>query len=241
MTDLEIKIVNLKKQIAGGLIVSCQAAHNSPLAKPEIIAALANTAELNGAAAVRIDAPENIRAVKKTVELPIFGIYKIVSAESEVYITPVFSSAQQIAAAGADVIALDATQRPRPNFETLREIVEQIRETLRLPVMADVSTLAEGLYAAEIGCDFISTTLSGYTVETRDIIEPDFELVAALAARLEIPIICEGRLRSPADVVKAFEMGAFAVVVGKAITGIDSLVECFVAATPAAHNKRILN
>lgn len=234
MSDLQAKIEQLKTQINGGLIVSCQAVAKSPLAKPEIIAAFAQTAELKGACGVRIDSPAHIEAVKKLVRVPIFGIHKIVSPDCEVYITPIFEAARSVAAAGADVIALDATMRKRPNFETLHEIVARIHQELEMPVMADVSTVEEGLYAAELNCDFISTTLSGYTAKTKDIIEPDFDLVKALASSIETPIICEGRLRSPADVGRAFDAGAFAVVVGNAITGIDNLVASFVAATAAA-------
>ena len=99
--------------------------------------------------------------------------------------------------------------------------------------MADVSTLEEGLSAVETaGVDFVSTTLSGYTDATKHIIKPDFELVENLAKNLDVPVICEGRIRSVADVRTAFDCGAFAVVVGGAITGIDQLVQQFVAATP---------
>jgi len=215
----------------GGLIVSCQAPANSPLARPEIIAAFAETAQLNGAVGVRIDSPEHISAVKKIIELPILGIYKIVADKSEVYITPTFESARRIAEAGADVIALDATRRARPNGETLENVVERIRRELNKPLMADVATFEEGMRAAEtLGADVISTTLSGYTAETNHLIEPDFELVEKLANKLSIPVVCEGRLRSADDVRRAFNCGALAVVVGGAITGIDGLVKQFVAA-----------
>jgi N-acylglucosamine-6-phosphate 2-epimerase len=230
MNSLESKIANCKLQIANGLIVSCQAPANSPLAKPEIIAAFAETAEQNGAVGVRIDSPENILAVKKAVSIPVIGIYKIVSAESEVYITPTYCAAKQIAAAGADIVALDATFRNRPNGDAVIEIVEKIHRELNLPVMADVATLDEGIQAESIGCDLVGTTLSGYTDETKHIVEPDFLLVEKLTARLKIPVICEGRLRHPSDVKMAFKKGAFSVVVGGAITGIDSLVSEFVGA-----------
>ena len=217
----------------GGLIVSCQAPANSPLNKPEIIQAFAATAELNGAVGVRIDSPENIRAARKTVKLPILGIYKIIQDSSDVYITPTFDAAKQIAGAGADIIAIDATRRARPNGEKIETIVKRIRAELRQPLMADVALLEEGLRAAEtLGVDVISTTLSGYTAETKHLTNPDFKLVEQLAGKLTIPIICEGRLGSPEDVRRAFECGAFAVVVGGAITGIDLLVQKFVVATP---------
>jgi N-acylglucosamine-6-phosphate 2-epimerase len=110
-------------------------------------------------------------------------------------------------------------------------MVEKIHNELNLPVMADVATFEEGLYAEKVGCDFIGTTLSGYTNETKHIIEPDFELLSKLSS-LSTPIICEGRLREPCAIRKAFECGAFAVVVGNAITGTDWLVREFVEATP---------
>ncbi|MDQ3179761.1 MAG: N-acetylmannosamine-6-phosphate 2-epimerase [Acidobacteriota bacterium] len=233
MTDLESKIQNLKSKIQNGLIVSCQAPANSPLCKPEIIAALAECAEQNDAIGVRIDSPEHIRAVRQTVKVPILGIYKIVFEQSEVYITPTFDSAGELAAAGADLIALDATRRARPDGEKIEDIVARIHSDLNLPVMADVALLEEGLYATEtLGVDVVSTTLSGYTAETKHLIKPDFELVENLAKRLSVPVICEGRLRSIDDVRRAFDCGAFAVVVGGAITGIDRLVSDFVHATP---------
>lgn len=222
------------EQWRGGLIVSCQAPAGSPLAKPEIIAAFAETAEQNGAVGVRIDAPENISAVKNRVKIPVLGIYKIVGDQSSVYITPTFDSAAQIAAANADVIALDATFRARPNDEKIENIVKQIRTQLKKTIAADIATIEEGLKAAEeIGFDAIITTLSGYTDETKSIVKPDFELVENLAKKLSIPVICEGRLSSAEDVKRAFDCGAFAVVVGSAITGVDHLVKKFVAAISA--------
>lgn len=231
MTDLRSKIQNLKSKIEKGLIVSCQAPSDSPLHKPEIIAAFAEVAAQNGAVGVRIDSPAHISAVKSRVKIPLIGIYKIISTESEVYITPTFASARELAEAGADIIALDATFRPRPNGEKLAEIVQRIRSELNLPVMADISTLEEGKNADKIGCDFIGTTLSGYTKETNGKTETDFELVAESAKNLSVPIICEGRLKTPADVRRALDCGAFAVVVGGSITGIDLLVKKFSEAT----------
>ncbi len=218
----------------GGLIVSCQAPANSPLAKPEIIRAFAETAEQNGAVGVRIDSPAHISAVKKTVKIPILGIYKIITDQSDVYITPTFDAAREIAVAGADVIALDATSRRRPNGEKLELIVRQIRAELRKTLTADVATFEEGINAVEnLGFDAVFTTLSGYTDETKHIVKPDFDLIEKLAARVSVPVICEGRLSTAEDVRKAFDCGAFAVVVGSAITGVDNLVKKFVAALPS--------
>lgn len=220
----------------GGLIVSCQAEAGSPLDHPLIIRALAQTAEQNGAVGVRIDNPANISPVRQVVTIPILGIEKIKHEDSDVYITPTYEAASRVAASGADVIALDATRRSRPNGETLPSIIERIHQELGCPVMADVATEKEGLWAVEeAGADIVGTTLSGYTPETagrED--EPDYQLIERLASRLMVPVICEGRVREAADVRRAFAAGAIAVVVGTAITNVDWLVRHFVTATPGS-------
>lgn len=233
MNSEKSPIANLKSQIEGGLIVSCQAPGDSPLNKPDIIAAFAETAARNGAVAVRIDSPAHISAVRNAVTIPIIGIYKIVLSPSEVYITPLYSAAVEVAEAGADIIAVDATPRSRPDGEKLADLCRKIVTNLRLPVMADISTFEEGINAAEtLGCAFVGTTLSGYTKKTAHLSDqPDFELIEKLARRLSVPIIAEGRMSSPADVKRAFECGAFAVVVGSAITGIDHQVRRFADAS----------
>jgi N-acylglucosamine-6-phosphate 2-epimerase len=225
---------SILESLHGRLIVSCQAPPSSPLARPEIISALARAAEQNGAAGVRIDSPENIRAVREHVRVPILGIYKIVNESSQVYITPTLESAREVMLAGADIVALDATGRPRPNGESLEHIVSGIQAEFHRPVMADIATFDEGMQAAEVsGVDLLSTTLAGYTDDTRHLIAPDFELVERLARGTSTPVICEGRLRRPEDVTRAFDSGAFAVVVGAAITGVDYLVQLFAAAARA--------
>lgn len=232
MNEVYSKIDRIKTLIRGGVIVSCQAKPGSPLSRPEIIAAFAETAAANGAVGVRIDSPQNIMAVRSKVSIPIFGIYKVMDPASDVYITPTFNAAKAVSEAGADVIATDATMRPRPNGEDIYEIRTRIRVETASSAMADVATFDEGLHAAEqLGFELVSTTLSGYTNETNNgLAKPDFDLIEKLAGRISVPVIAEGRLRSPDDVRRAFDCGAFAVVVGNAITGMDRLVEAFVSA-----------
>ena len=158
---------------------------------------------------------------------------KVDFADSPVYITPTFAIAERIAVSGADIIAIDATQRPRPHGEQLNELIRRIHDELGkpvMPVMADVATFDEGLRAADCGADIVATTLCGYTAESAGVTLPALDLVARLTARLSVPVICEGGVSSPTDVRRAFEAGAFAVVVGGAITGVDKLVKQFVAA-----------
>lgn len=210
-------------KLKGGLIVSCQAEGEEPLNTPQILAALANAALQGGACGIRAERPENLRAIKKSINLPIIGLYKKKYPGSEVYITPTAQEALEVIETGIDVLALDATLRTRPHQETLADIINVIRASSDILLMADIATLEEGVRAAELGFDFIGTTLSGYTENTAQKAgceKPDFELLSALVAKLgnTIPIIAEGRYWTADDVVEALRRGAFAVVVGTAIT-----------------------
>lgn len=217
--------------LRNGLIVSCQAPQGSPLDEPAVIAALALTAELNGAVGVRINTAAHIAAVCGRVSVPVIGIEKLQTADSEVYITPCFESAVRVARAGAAIIALDATRRPRPCAETIEELLPRIAREIGVPAMADIATLEEGLHAAGCGAEIVATTLVGFTEETRGQHAPDFELIERLSSSLQVPVICEGGLSSPEDVRRAFDAGAFAVVAGAAITGVAQLVRRFASAT----------
>ena len=219
-------------KLRGGLIVSCQAPEGSPLCDAGIISALALTAEQQGAVGVRLNGASHVAAAAPRLSVPIIGIEKVVVPGSEVYITPTFAEASRLAESGAGLIALDATRRARPNGERLEELMRRIRVELGRPIMADVATYDEGLYAADCGAEIVATTLCGYTAETRGATLPALDLVGRLAARLSSPIICEGGVSTPAELRRAFEAGAFAVVVGTAITGVGQLVRRFAAAAP---------
>lgn len=212
-------------QLKGGLIVSCQAPADSPLHDPYVIAAMAEAAVNRGAIAVRIDSPAHITAVRDRVSVPIIGLWKQVIPGSKVYITPQFHHAKAVAEAGADVIAIDATPRSRPGNETLAELVKQIHAELHKPVMADIDTFASAQVAVNAGVDMLGTTLYSYTQDTEMLQPPGFELLSELVDQFSIPTICEGGIASPTAARKALDLGAYSVVVGTAITGIDLLVQ----------------
>jgi putative N-acetylmannosamine-6-phosphate epimerase/L-amino acid N-acyltransferase YncA len=221
-------------RLKGGLIVSTQADPASPLANPAVIAAMAQAAEQAGCAGHRINTPGHLRAVRAVCSKPIIGIYKVVVPGFDVYITPTLESAREVAESGPDIIAIDGTQRARPTGISLGELIDGIHAELGRPVMADVSTLAEGIAAAELGADIVATTMAGYTPETADRKEgPDLQLVRDLAAAVNVPIIAEGRYWRPNQVAAAFAAGAHAVVVGTAITATGWLVSQFLQASPA--------
>lgn len=210
-----------------GLIVSCQAPVDSPLYHREVIAAMAEAAINGGAVGVRIDTPEHIRAVRKRITQPIIGLWKQQIPGFEVYITPRFEDAQAIARAGADIIAIDATSRKRPHGETVETLIAKIHEELKLPVMADIDTLEAAKIAVAAGADIVGTTLYGYTKETENLSPPGLELLEKMIENLEAPAICEGGIASPEMAKKALELGAYAVVVGTDITGIDNKIKAY--------------
>ncbi len=218
--------------LKGGLIVSVQAGESSPLNRPEILAALARAVVVPGVVGLRMNAPANIAAARAVVALPIIGIFKAYGADGRVWITPDFEKARRLAEAGANIIALDATDRSRSPGESVRELVEKIHQRLSLVVMADISNKEEGVAAAEMGVDLVGTTLSGYTCPpfAGPFDPPDLELVARLAAALRVPVIAEGRYNTPALARQALEAGAYAVVVGSMITRPDMIARSFVQA-----------
>ena len=215
-------LIEILKQLRGGLIVSCQASEESPLRDSRIMAAMARAAQVGGAVGIRANGPEDISAIRRAVLLPIIGIYKQVIPGYEVYITPTLETASQVVEAGADLLAVDATSRPRPGGLRASDIIRLYKSKFNLPIMADVSTLEEGLSAADAGADLVATTLAGYTDNTRHRSLPDFELVENLVKQSPVPVVVEGHIQTPQEARRALDLGAFAIVVGTAITRPES-------------------
>lgn len=210
------------QSIKSSLIVSCQAPVNSPLHDAEIIAIMAKSCVNQGAKGVRIDSPNHIKAVRNLMpEIPIIGLWKQTNLNSEVYITPRFEDAVLVSEAGADIIAIDATNRVRPNNEKMSEIITKIHQELGKLVMADIDTIENAIAAYEAGADLIGTTLYGYTKETKFMPPPAFDVLMSLKEIIDVPLVCEGGISTPKQAKEALILGAFCVVVGTAITGID--------------------
>jgi N-acylglucosamine-6-phosphate 2-epimerase len=209
---------HLLRRLRGGLVVSCQALDDEPLHGSNQMAAMAVAAAEGGAVGIRANSPGDVTAIRRAVRLPIIGIYKLDIPGFTVRITPTIESAIQVANTGADIIAIDATDRPNPDGLSLNDRIRLIHERTSCPVMADISNHQEGLAAQSAGADLVSTTLSGYTDESPQQDAPDFELLHSLATDLKVPIIAEGRIATPELAAQALALGAFAVVVGSAIT-----------------------
>lgn len=199
------------------LIVSCQARAGEPFDAPVFIAEFAKSAELGGADAVRIDSPENVRAVKQVTNLPILGIDKRKIADSDIFITPTKQNVLELIDAGADIIGLDGTNRKRPEGVSLEKLITLAHEHEK-PVFADIATLEDAEYAIDCGADMIATTLSGYTNDTSNVNLPNFDLLQSMIDSSSTPVFLEGGVTTSEHVKHAIDLGAHGVVIGKSIT-----------------------
>lgn len=218
------------RRIYKKLIVSCQALPDEPLHSSFIMGRMARAAMEGGACGIRANTREDIEEIKKNVDLPIIGIVKKVYEDSPVYITPTMEEVDALAAAGADIIAMDATEALRPGKIPLDAFVAQVREKYpRQLLMADCSTIEEALYADGLGFDFLGTTLVGYTKQSEgaQIEENDFEIIKRILERAEHPIIAEGNINTPQKARRVLEIGCYSVVVGSIITRPQIITRTF--------------
>ncbi len=203
--------------LAGQLVVSAQAYPGEPMRDPRTTAQVAASAVIGGAAAIRVQGIADIQFTRAAVEVPVIGLWK--DGHDGVFITPTLQHALSCAGAGAHIVAIDGTRRPRPDGLSLAETIAGIHAGSNALVMADCGSLDDAVAAAADGAELIGTTLAGYTDERPKTDGPDLELIAAIAAAgLGAPLIAEGRIHSPAQARQALDAGAFAVVVGTAIT-----------------------
>ena len=219
------------ESIRGGLIVSVQAYPGEPLRNPETMAQMSRACELGGAAAIRCQGLSDISAIKGRVDIPVIGLWK--EGHEGVYLTPTLRHALAVVNAGADVVALDATDRPRPDGRTFAQTVSELRAQAETLVMADCMTIDDIRNAVACGCDLVSTTLSHNKPAIQTTLEegPDIALLQQATSEFpDLPIICEGHVHTPADAKAAIDAGAWAVVVGTAITHPTSLTSWFKAA-----------
>lgn len=222
--------MNVLDRLRGGLVVSVQAWSGSAIDNPYVLSAMAAAAEANGAAGVRIQGVANLRAVRARVGVPMIGIIKREYPGFEPYITPTLDEVKAIVECGAEIVAFDATGRPRPNGTTLQMLIDAIHDAGAV-AMADCATSADALCARAAGAEIVASTLCGYTPETKGHPLPAFDLVRQMC-ELDAFVICEGGVRTPDQAAAALSAGAHAVVVGTAITNTDALVREFASLVP---------
>lgn len=227
-------IAPLVASLRGKLIVSVQAYHGEPLRNSETMAQIARACELGGAAAIRCQGLSDISAIKSRVEIPVIGLWK--EGHDGVYITPTLRHALACVDAGSDIVAIDATDRARPDGRSFAQTVRELRERRETLIMADCMTMDDIRSAVACGVDVVSTTLSHNKAAIDTVMDegPDIKLLHEATTEFpDVPIFCEGHVHTPQDAVSALEAGAWAVVVGTAITHPTSLTSWFKAAIEA--------
>jgi N-acetylmannosamine-6-phosphate 2-epimerase/N-acetylmannosamine kinase len=219
--------------IKNSLIVSCQPVPDGPTDTAEFVVGFARAAVEAGAKALRIESVAYVKAVRAAVSVPIIGIVKRDLDDSPVRITPFVADAEALMDAGADIVAFDATDRKRP--ASIADLMKAVKARGRL-TMADCSSVDDARSALAAGADFVGTTLSGY-VGGPEPVDPDIDLIAAMR-ELTPYVIAEGRIRTTEQAAAAARAGAFAVVVGSAITRTEHVTSWFRDAVAAAYGAR---
>ncbi|CUH95068.1 hypothetical protein P22_1137 [Propionispora sp. 2/2-37] len=221
MKTAEVNKRNLLESMKGGLIVSCQVQKDDPIYTEDMVVKMAEAAQWAGAVGIRANTPEQIKAIKGKVDLPLIGLYKIWREDTDVFITPTLEACKQVWEAGAEIIALDCTSRitreGRPAYELLPLVKKEIPAAI---VFADISTYDEAKRAIALGADIVAPTLYGYTEQTKHIEQPDLREFARMCRDFgdEVYMMMEGHVYTPEDAMKCIFLGAHAVVVGSAIT-----------------------
>lgn len=208
--------INVIDALRGRLIVSCQAYPGEPMRDPRTMTQVALSAARGGAAAIRAQGLDDLRLIHQHVDLPVIGLWK--DGDAPVFITPTLEHALAVAETGVEIVAIDGTAQERQDGRTVAGTIAELHQRTTALVMADCSTLEEGRAAADAGADLVGTTLAGYTPYTEKTDGPDLKLVEQLAAAVDVPVVCEGRVHTPQQARAAIEAGAFTVVVGTAIT-----------------------
>lgn len=223
----------LFEQMKGKVIVSCQAVPGEPLYVEEksIMYLMARAAKQAGTPVIRTSSIRDVTAIKEETGLPVIGLIKVQYDGFESYITPTMKEVDALVEAGSDVIALDCTNQKRGDGKSISEFITEVRRKYPDEIlMADISTYEEGVNAWKLGVDIVGTTMSGYTPYSPKLDGPDYELVKKLSSTVDIPVIGEGRVHSPEQAVEMLNAGAFAVVVGGAITRPLEIAQRFIKA-----------
>lgn len=224
--------MDIINRLKNKVVVSVQAMPSEPLYLEKCMVAMMKSVVKGGAGGLRVAGARDVKNAKHLFDITVIGLTKpdVIPPNWQeiVYITPTLDDVIELVNAGADIIAFDGTMRERPNGAKLEDLIKYIKINKRVS-MADISTVEEGINAAKLGANMLSTTLSGYTqFSQKGGSGPDFELLEQLVKETNLPVVLEGRIWEPEEVDKAFELGAHCVVIGSAITRPQLITKRFV-------------
>lgn len=194
---------------------------------------MARAAAAAGAAGIRAQGIEDVADIRAAVDLPIIGLIKRRTEGTPIFITPLLEDVAALLEAGADIVAIDATTRPRADGTLGHEFIAAVKKALDATLLADIDTLSAALLAEQAGADAVATTLSGYTggpVPSA----PDLDLLQGAVKACRVPVLAEGRFNTPRLAAAAMEAGAWAVCVGSAITDPFTATGWYARAVQAA-------
>ena len=217
-------------KLKGGLIVSCQMEKHAPGYSEDSVELLAKSAIWAGACGLRINGIENIKKIRELTDLPIIGLKKVFSDTTEVFMTPTMKEVEEVIQAGADIIAIDGTDRlinGIPAFHIIQEIKEKYPEVL---ILADVRDEKDALQSLKMGADFVAPTFYRFKPDAKSTDEPDWEMFAKMCRVSDGLgyVLMEGKVWTVDDAIRALYYGAWAVVVGSAITRPHLIAQRFV-------------
>ena len=220
--------------IKGTIVVSCQATPGEPLYMKDqsIMYLMARAAKQAGAKMIRTSSVRDIVEIKEETGLPVIGLIKREYPGYTGRITMTMREVDECMEAMADIVSIDCTFNERADGLTPPEFLKQVKAKYpNIIIMADCATLEEAVAAYEAGADLVGSTMNGYTPQTKPCNgEPNYQLVKDMVAALPCPVIAEGRVHTPEQARKMLEIGAWAVVVGGAITRPLEIAKRFMAA-----------
>lgn len=208
------------KKLKGGLIVSCQMERHAPCFSEDSVELLAKAAIWAGACALRINGIENVKKIKKLFDVPIIGLVKVHRDDSDVFMTPNMSYVDDLVKAGAEIIAIDGTDRLIDNTKAC-DIIPLIKEKYpEVIIFADVRDEIDALNALKLGADIVAPTFYRFKKDAKSTDLPDWEMFARMCRLCKDKgiVVMEGKIWTPDDAIRAMHYGAYAVVVGSAIT-----------------------
>lgn len=208
------------EKLRNGLIVSCQMEKHAPCFDENIIELMAKSALWGGACALRINGVDNIEKIRKLTDVPIIGLIKVFQEDTEVFMTPTMKEVDEVIKAGADIVAIDGTDR-MINGQKANEIIVEIKKKYpEIVMLADVRDEVDALKSLELGADMVAPTFYRFKKDAKSSDLPDWEMFAKMCKLCKGKglVLMEGKVWTPDDAIRAFHYGAYAVVVGSAIT-----------------------